>query len=191
MLVSPISAMHLRVLQLQSYCALMSTLPSNEDIRTISCDILSVLTVIAVDNKIFIRSPEEIETFFSMIHPLIYDDPETLDKKTKGDDDDEDDDEKDGDNEEFENEQNLVAKLIHLIGSEQSTDVHYKSLHLARKYFGKGGTKRLLFTFPSLVFNCLKLIQVAHARMTNEENDEYDEVTVKPKKMFQFIHQIC
>merc|ERR1712176_1159118 len=86
-----------------------------------------------------------------------------------------------------------VAKLIHLIGNTQSTDIHYKSLHLARKYFGKGGEKRLLFTFPSLVFNCLRLIQVAHARVAASGDDEttYDEVTVKPKKMFQFVHQIC
>merc|ERR1712176_528348 len=86
-----------------------------------------------------------------------------------------------------------VAKLIHLIGNTQSTDIHYKSLHLARKYFGKGGEKRLLFTFPSLVFNCLRLIQVAHARVaaSGDDENEFDEVNVKPKKMFQFVHQIC
>merc|ERR1719229_2173710 len=189
MLVSPINAMHLRVLQLDSYVALMSTLPSHDNVRSISCDILEVLTGIAVENKIFIRTPQEIEKLFTMIHPLIHDDVEALDKK--GRDDEDSDDEKDGEgNEAFENEQNLVAKLIHLIGNEQSTDIHYKSLHLARKYFGKGGEKRLLFTFPSLVFNCLRLIQRTHSRMTAEEN-EFDEVNVKPKKMFQFVHQIC
>lgn len=191
--------MNLRGLQLKSYCVLMTTLPSNDDVRSISCDIIEVLTSIAVDNKIFIKSPQEIEKLFTMIHPLLYDDEDG--KPTKGNDDnDDDDDEKkdDAGNEDFENEQNLVAKLIHLIRTTQSTDIHYKSLHLARKYFGKGGEKRLLFTFPPLVFNALRLIQTTHKRMVaadDDDNDdkekEYDEVTVKPKKMFQFVHQIC
>eukprot|EP01083_Nonionella_stella_P278535 947223_1 len=196
-LVSPIRAMNLRVLQLKTYCILMTTLPTNVDIKSISCDIISVLTSISVDQKIYIESPKEIEKLFNMIHPLLYDDEK--EESTKGGGDDLNDEKKnESENYEFEQEQNLVSKLIHLINNNKSTDIHYKSLHLARKYFGKGGDGRLLYTFPPLVFNALKLIQTAHNRMENdaqeeeeEEDDSNDEVTVKPKKMFQFVHQIC
>jgi len=168
----------------------MTTLPTNDDVRSISCDILEVLTAIALDEKVFITSPEEIEKLFTMIHPLLYDADETKGKTKGGDDDDEK--KTDEEDEEFENEQNLVSKLIQLIRNTKSTDIHYKTLHLARKAFGKGGEKRLLYTFPPLVFNCLRLIQQTHKRMTSEDEDnDYDEVTVKPKKMFQFVHQIC
>ena len=101
--------------------------------------------------------------------------------------DDEDDDEK-AEDEGFVSEQNLVAALIHLIGNAEDTDSHYKSLHLARKYLGKGGERRLLYTFPPMVFNALKLIQAAHGRLAQ---DKEVEVAVRPKKMFQFVHQIC
>eukprot|EP01084_Bolivina_argentea_P227891 384972_1 len=187
-LVSPIRAMNLRVLQLKTYCILMTTLPTNVDIKSISCDIISVLTSISVDQKIYIESPKEIEKLFNMIHPLLYDDEK--EESTKGGGDDLNDEKKnESENYEFEQEQNLVSKLIHLINNSKSTDIHYKSLHLARKYFGKGGDGRLLYTFPPLVFNALKLIQTAHNRMENdaqeeeeEEDDSNDEVTVKPKK---------
>eukprot|EP01084_Bolivina_argentea_P140784 247437_1 len=191
-LVSPIKAMNLRVLQVDSYCVLMSKLPTNEDIKSISCDVLEALTSIAVDQAIYITSPDEISQLFNMIHPLLYDDEDELRAKKKKRGDDDEDEAKKEDDDEFVKQQNLVAALIHLIRSNESSDTHYKSLHLARKYLGKGGDRRLLYTFPPLVFNCLRLVQVTYDRLSkdNEEN-EADQVSVKPKKMFQFVHQIC
>ena len=188
MMVAPIRAMNLRVLELKSYCLLMATLPTADDVRTISCDIIEVLTGIAVDGKIRIATPEEVEKLFNMMSPLLYDE-ETANTKGRGDGDDDDEDEKVED-EGFVAEQNLVAALIHLIGNEESTDSHYKSLHLARKYLGKGGERRLLYTFPPMVFNALRLIQVAHGRLQGGAAEEV-EMSVRPKKMFQFVHQIC
>ena len=82
MMVAPIRAMNLRVLQLKSYCLLMATLPTADDVRTISCDVIEVLTGIAVDDKIYIRSPEEVEKLFNMMSPLLYDEDTTT--TTKG-----------------------------------------------------------------------------------------------------------
>ncbi len=49
-------------------------------------------------------------------------------------------------------------KLFNMIRiGEDSADIHYKSLLLTRKYFGKGKNKRSLYTF-----NALKLIQTTH-----------------------------
>ncbi|ETO08946.1 vacuolar sorting protein [Reticulomyxa filosa] len=109
---------------------------------------------------------------------------------------------KSSDDETFENEQNLMAKLIQLIYNED-TDTHYQALlytyayiytyiytlHLARKYFGQGGDRRLVYTFPPLVFNCLSLIARTHGLLSSEERS--NAITMKPKKMFQFVHKIC
>mmetsp|Transcript_33853 Transcript_33853/g.54199 ORF Transcript_33853/g.54199 Transcript_33853/m.54199 type:complete len:848 (-) Transcript_33853:201-2744(-) len=197
MMVAPIRAMNIRVLQLKSYCQLMSTLPSRQDKQTVSCEVVEVLTTVALREKVWITTPEEVDKLFSMIEPLLYDEESST--ATKGADDEKKKSGDDEEDEEFDTEQNLVAKLIHLIRNDKSTDIHYKTLHLARKYFGKGGERRLLYTFPPMVFNCLRLIQTTHGRLSPssaEEDDssndkEYEEVTVKPKKMFQFVHQVC
>eukprot|EP00485_Elphidium_margaritaceum_P000272 CAMPEP_0202697238 /NCGR_PEP_ID=MMETSP1385-20130828/10561_1 /ASSEMBLY_ACC=CAM_ASM_000861 /TAXON_ID=933848 /ORGANISM="Elphidium margaritaceum" /LENGTH=813 /DNA_ID=CAMNT_0049353637 /DNA_START=21 /DNA_END=2460 /DNA_ORIENTATION=- len=174
MLVAPIRAMNVRVLQFPAYCALMSTLPSREDVARVSCDVVAAL----VDAKVCLRTPDEIEKLLAMIHPLIYDEAEA---DAARDDEEE---------EQFDAQQTLVAKLIHLMANAASTDVHYKCLHLARKHFGKGGEQRLLYTFPALVFNSLRLIARVQKQSQQQEEQE-QEMEVSAKKMFQFVHQIC
>jgi len=187
MMVSPIRSMNLRVLGLKSYCLLMAAVPTADDVRAISCEIIETLTSYAVDRKIHIKTPEEVEQLFNMMSPLLFDDDDDANPKDK-----EDDEEEEQKDEAFVTEQNLVAALIHLIGNPKSTDLHYKSLHLARKYLGKGGEHRLLYTFPSMVFNALKLVQVTHRKLREAEQEaESVAVSVGPKKMFQFVHQIC
>jgi len=88
----------------------------------------------------------------------------------------------DADSETFEMEQQLMAKLIQLIYNED-TDVHFETLHLARKYFGKGGDHRLVYTFPALVFNALGLIQRTQQKLTNPSEDSNSSTpSMKPKK---------
>lgn len=79
----------------------------------------------------------------------------------------------------FVEEQIMMAKLIQRIESDDPA-VQFKMYHIARKAFGKGGTKRIKYTLLPLVFCVLKLI--------DRVKDAGPNCGVKLKKLFQFIH---
>ncbi|KAJ1551781.1 Vacuolar protein sorting-associated protein 35, partial [Cladochytrium tenue] len=55
-------------------------------------------------------------------------------------------------------EQNLVAKLVHLISSEsEDPDDDLMLLDAARRHFGQGGDLRIRFTLPPLVIDSIQL----------------------------------
>ena len=85
---------------------------------------------------------------------------------------------------EFEQEQHLVARMFHLIGNED-TDVHFQLYATARKFFGQGGTQRIEYTLPPLVFGSLQLALRIHAR----EQAGEESMAVRTKKIFGFIHE--
>ena len=58
------------------------------------------------------------------------------------------------DDEDFEEEQCLVARLVHHLHAD-IVDEQYKILVAARKHFGTGGPRRLKYTLPPLVFCAL------------------------------------
>ena len=60
-------------------------------------------------------------------------------------------------------EQTLVARVIHMIKSDDS-DVQFKLFSMARKHFGQGGVKRIKHTLPCLVFSGLRLAERVKAR---------------------------
>ena len=62
------------------------------------------------------------------------------------------------DEEDFEEEQNLVARLVHHLLSSESEE-QYRILLAARRQFGQGGPKRLRHTLPPLVFSGLLLVR--------------------------------
>lgn len=62
------------------------------------------------------------------------------------------------DAEDFAEEQNLMARMIHLLAAEESDlDQQYRMLTSARKQFGAGGSRRIQFTLPPLVYEAFKL----------------------------------
>jgi len=52
---------------------------------------------------------------------------------------------------EFEEEQQNVARLLHLIYNSDA-DTYFEIMQAFKKMFAKGGKKRMKFTYPSLVF---------------------------------------
>lgn len=57
-------------------------------------------------------------------------------------------------------------------------------LNTARKFFGAGGTKRIKFTLPPIIFQAYKLV-LQYSEMS-EEDDKWEK---KCQKIFQFSHQ--
>ncbi|KAJ1368277.1 hypothetical protein KIN20_029375 [Parelaphostrongylus tenuis] len=79
--------------------------------------------------------------------------------------------------EDFEDEQHLVARLVHLIQAE-SPDEQFLLLNNARKILGAGGKIRIKYTLAPIVFELYKLI-LRFVQLKDEENWE-----AKIRKMF-------
>jgi vacuolar protein sorting-associated protein 35 len=72
------------------------------------------------------------------------------------------------DEEDFEEEQNLVARLVHHLACPNS-EGQYRVLLAARRHFGQGGPKRLRHTLPPLIFSGLQLVRQLHAQSAEGE----------------------
>ncbi|KAJ6844655.1 vacuolar protein sorting-associated protein 35B-like [Iris pallida] len=90
------------------------------------------------------------------------------------------------DEEDFKEEQNSVARLIHMLCNEDAEEM-LQIICTVRKHILLGGPKRLPFTVPPLVFSALKLVR----RLQGQDGDVAgEEVLATPKKIFQILHQI-
>ena len=69
---------------------------------------------------------------------------------------------------EFEEEQECVSKLIHLV-SNDNLDVYYEILQRIKKELIQGGIKRMKYTFPSFIFNLFKYIYMLDALITKNK----------------------
>uniref|UniRef100_A0A453M4A9 Vacuolar protein sorting-associated protein 35 n=1 Tax=Aegilops tauschii subsp. strangulata TaxID=200361 RepID=A0A453M4A9_AEGTS len=122
-------------------------------------------------NTTCISTSDKIEALFDLIKGLI--------KDMDGAQDDE------LDEEDFKEEQNSVARLIHMLHNDDHDEM-LKILCTVQKHILQGGPKRLPFTVPSLVFSALKLVR----RLQGQDGDVTgEEVPATPKKIFQILHQ--
>ncbi|MBA0595364.1 hypothetical protein Gorai_012234, partial [Gossypium raimondii] len=89
------------------------------------------------------------------------------------------------DEEDFKDEQNSVAKLIHMLYNNEPEEM-LKIICIVWKHTMAGGPKRLPFTVPSLVFSALRLVR----QLQGQEGDIVgEEVPATPKKIFQLLSQ--
>jgi vacuolar protein sorting-associated protein 35 len=120
---------------------------------------------------------EEIEIFLTEICDPLINGPKLED----GDENDED----------FIDEQILLSRFIHFLllpqcVASEELDTYYLLLSSARKILSSGGPKRIRYTFPSIVFEALRL-SLRYAQQEDEERDPKWEK--KCQKIFQFVHQ--
>ncbi|EFC41731.1 vacuolar protein sorting-associated protein [Naegleria gruberi] len=152
----------LTVLQLEKYGEILELL-GFDDRRSIAMDICRC----ALKHRHKVTNVDEIRGLFELIKPLLKDEEDTTDV----------------DEEDFEEEQNLVARLIHICDSED-TDMLFKVYSTARKAFGQGGVKRIQYTLTPLVFSYLSLAK----RIFNAKDRE--EKAIKEDKVFQYVIEI-
>jgi len=103
-----------------------------------------------------LNTVEQVDALFSFIGPLVKDQADQPD-------------EEDIDMEDFEEEQNLVASLVHYM-SNDDTDLLFKMYSTARKHFGTGGARRIKRTLVPLVFRSLQL--ASRIRALEEKGSE-------------------
>ncbi|XP_058103928.1 vacuolar protein sorting-associated protein 35B-like isoform X2 [Magnolia sinica] len=122
-------------------------------------------------NTTCISTADKVEALFELIKGLIKD----MDG-TPADELDEED---------FKEEQNSVARLIHMLFNEDPEEM-MKIICTVRRHILQGGPTRLPFTVPPLIFSALKLVR----RLQGQDGDVAgEEVPVTPKKIFQLLNQ--
>jgi vacuolar protein sorting-associated protein 35 len=149
----PLSSLALQVLELKQYAELLTYLPY-ENRRQVAT--ILVRSTLFSNGKL--DTLDKLDKLLSSITPLIKDEekdgePPASDAGAGGA----------SDEAEFVDEQTLVARVIHMIKSDD-TDIQFKLFSMARKHFGQGGVKRIKHTLPCLVFSGLRLAESVKAR---------------------------
>ncbi|CAL0303507.1 unnamed protein product [Lupinus luteus] len=123
-------------------------------------------------NNTCISTADKVEVLFELIKGLIVD----LDGAAVGEVDEED----------FSEEQNSVARLIHMLHNDDPEEM-FKIISTVKKHIMIGGPRRLPFTVPSLIFSALKLVR----QLQGQDGDVAgEEVPTTPKKIFQLLNEI-
>jgi vacuolar protein sorting-associated protein 35 len=146
----------LEILELEGFLHIYNLL-SLDDKKEIS---ISILNKLSKDN-VKITSMGEVEQLFEIITPLTREqESEQVDQ-------------------EFQEEQELVTKMLHLFQNEDADEL-FKMYSIARKQFGQGGLNRIIFTLPPLIFSYLKI-----APWLKSSNGKFTDV-----KVFQYVTEI-
>lgn len=134
--------------------------------------VMAVLIIQSImKNSTCISNADEVEALFELIKGLL--------KDVAGSSDDEIDEE------DFKEEQNSVARLVHMLFNDDPEEM-LKIISTVRKHILLGGPKRLPFTIPPLVFSALKLVR----RLPSQDAEVAgNEVSATPKNIFQILHQ--
>ncbi|KAK7853524.1 vacuolar protein sorting-associated protein 35b [Quercus suber] len=123
-------------------------------------------------NYTCISTAHQVEVLFELIKGLIKD----LDG-TAADELDEED---------FNEEQNSVARLIHMLYNDDPEEL-LKIICTVKKSIMNGGPRRLPFTVPPLIFSALRLIR----QLQGQDGDVAGEaVPATPKKIFQILNEM-
>ncbi|XP_042387089.1 vacuolar protein sorting-associated protein 35B-like [Zingiber officinale] len=122
-------------------------------------------------NTACISAADKVESLFELIKGLV--------KDLDGSEDELDEDD-------FEEEQNSVARLIHNLYCNDAKEM-FEIILTVKKHVLLGGPKRFSFTVPPLVFSSLKLLR----RLQCPDGDvNGDDISDTQKKIFQLLHQI-
>jgi len=180
LLSSPLSTLALRVLEIPSYVKLMSYLPWGNWKEVAATLLRSVISTNCPLNEL-----DQVEQLFKTITPLLRDRDPAAAAATL--------DEEDGSpapvSAQMRADQTLVARIPHLIDAED-TDIQLQIFVLARTHFTTGGSQRMQFTFPSLVFAALKLARRVYARERAMEKDEATQPQFSTRKVFHFVIEV-
>jgi len=171
LLTLPLDSLQLRILELDNFAALMAFLDF-ENRKQVAVNVIEAV----LKGEQPLDTVEKLEKLFSYISPILkdQDDSKLVEKDSSAE-------------FEFDQEQHLSARLFHLI-CHADTDMQFALYVAARKHYGQGGTRRIQYSLPPLVFGSLQLALHIFAR--EEKKDANDAPAVKSKKVFGFVHEI-
>ncbi|EEF52753.1 vacuolar sorting protein, putative [Ricinus communis] len=122
-------------------------------------------------NNTCISSADKVEVLFELVKGLIKDLDGTMVDEL--------------DEEDFKEEQDSVARLIHMLYNNDPEEM-LKIICTVRKHIMAGGPKRLPFTIPPLIFSALRLVR----QLQGQDGDIVgEELPPTPRKIFQLVNQ--
>jgi len=136
LLTIPLESLSIQVLNMNHYPTLMQYMKFQNK-RTVA---LKIVKSVITDNQ-FLGSTKLVEQLIEFIMPLLQDESDGSAKE---------------DQYEFEEGQNAVSKMIHLIYNE-NVHLWYTLLQKFIKIFLKGGQQRMKYQLPAIVFTLFKL----------------------------------
>ncbi|XP_030541533.1 vacuolar protein sorting-associated protein 35B isoform X2 [Rhodamnia argentea] len=156
-----------RALTLPNYPRVMEYLDSSTNKQMAMVIIQSIMK-----NNTCIKEADKVEVLFELIEGLVKDvDGIAVDEL---------------DEEDFNEEQNYVARLIHMPYNDDSEEM-LKIMCAVQKHIMGGGPKRLPFTVPPLVFSALRLVR----RLQSQDGEVVgEELPATPRKLFRLLSQI-
>ncbi|KAG0474007.1 hypothetical protein HPP92_015864 [Vanilla planifolia] len=122
-------------------------------------------------NNTHISTADKVEALFELLKGLIKDMDGTQDEEL--------------DEEDFKEEQNSVAGLVHMFYNDDPEEM-LQIICTVRKHILLGGPKRLAFTVPPLIFSALKLVRSLQG---HDGEAVGEDVPTTPKKIFQILNQ--
>ncbi|KAM6543606.1 hypothetical protein CsatB_008053 [Cannabis sativa] len=123
-------------------------------------------------NNTCISTADKVEVLFELIKGLIKDLDGTSIEEL--------------DEEDFNDEQNAVARLMHMLYNDDPEEM-LKMICTVKKHILNGGPTRLPFTIPPLVFSALRLVR----QLEGQDGEVVgEELPTSPKKIFQLLTQI-
>ncbi|CAI5441091.1 unnamed protein product [Caenorhabditis angaria] len=125
------------------------------------CNTSSYIIQNLLDEQTFLKNDQEIQAVFQLIEALLKEHAEA-----------------DCEAEDFAEEQNLVARLVHMIRADD-VDSQFLLLNLARKMLGEGGKSRIKYTLPPIVFELYRLVLGYR-----DQKDEDEKWNAKVRKIF-------
>ena len=142
--------------------------------RTVSIRIVQAV----INDKNMLSSPKTVDQLIDFIMPLLVDDKDTGQEDAY----------------EFQEGQEAVAKLVHLIKA-RNLDLYYEILMKFKRVFVKGGVKRMKFTCTALIFALFRLSNEVMVRQSDggymdhqlheEVKGDEDEIPLKLAKVDQ------
>lgn len=196
LLSSPLSTLALRVLEIPSYGKLMSYLPWGN-----WKEVASTLLRSVISNHTPLCEVSQVEQLFQTITPLLRDRDANATDAMNHDTADRDGNNNSGSSNsnstdgaaaaQFRADQCLLARIPHLMKSD-CTDTLLQIFTVARTHFTSGGSRRMQFTFPPLVFAALQLARRVFAREKAVERGEEDATPPQysTRKVFHFIIEV-
>ncbi|KAK7280763.1 hypothetical protein RJT34_25830 [Clitoria ternatea] len=153
-------------LRLSNYPRVMDHL-DNETNKVMAMVIIQSI----MKNNTYISTADKVEVLFELIKGLIMDlDGSTVDEV---------------DEEDFNEEQNSVARLLHMLHNDEPEEM-FKIICTGKNHIMSGGPRRLPFTVPSLIFSALRLVR----QLQGQDGDVVgEEVPTTPKKIFQLLNE--
>lgn len=125
---------------------------------------MRICKAVVKDNK-KISSARTVDQLIEFIKPLLIDDEQGGKEESF----------------EFEEGQECVARLLHMINHKSNADIYYDLLLRFKKVFTRGGATRQKYTYPALCFSMIRLTAfIAYPPEVKEgEEEEKQEATLE------------